>query len=249
MKRWEMSGCVSLLSENYFFVLYAYMHQAYDYLYQFWTPVNIIGSGPSPRWGASGGIDPANEPNSGNNVSNIMHVAGGTDSSNVFPSTQLYELLITGTIASDVVDVQGVWKSVSNSTQFPGNVDGGGTLISQTQSTNARVVISGGCGSDTNPSSAANTSCINPSTYVVTVGSLSAFSPGQCPAPRLGPTLVPNLNPSSTAFASQVFMLLGNIDHSAWDDNDGLSDGEVVCNSVEFVLSCHLMHERRLFWT
>jgi hypothetical protein len=71
----------------------------------------------------------------------------------------------------------------------------------------------------------------------------TAISPGSCPAPRVGATLVPNFNGFSTAFASQIFLLLGNFNSSIWEDSNGLAQGEVVScvfqNFNEFSVHLH----------
>lgn len=151
----------------------------------------------------------------------------------VFPSSDLYQLTVTGTLASDIASIQGIWKKIGTPSTVPGKVDQGGALISQSQATSARIVLSGGCGPDSKPTSV-GTSCIDSSTYALTVSSGAAVNISQCPVPRLGPTLVPNLNTGSTAFLSQSFMILGIFDESSWDDDGGLSKGEVVSYHISY---------------
>lgn len=205
-----------------------FLSQAYNFQNQFWTSIRLIGTPPSARWGAVGGIDPVIMPSSGNNVSTIFNIAGGANNQTAFPSSELWQLNITGTLASDLFTIQGVWENISvPSSPLPGKVEAGGALISQSQATQTRIAISGGCGPGISPTNT-NVSCIDPSTYVLTVSPSSSMSVGQCPAPRLGPVLVPNLNTASSSFASQTFMLLGTFDTSSWNDSGGLSHGEVV---------------------
>ncbi|KIJ56497.1 hypothetical protein M422DRAFT_22661 [Sphaerobolus stellatus SS14] len=206
---------------------------AFNFLFQLWAQLTTTGPNPSPRWGTAGGIDPAVEPTSGNNVSTVFHIAGGTDGKAIFPSTELYRLVVTGSLAQDTSSITGDWQVISTSNALSGKLDGGGTLISQTQASDARIVISGGCGSNSNPGSTPDVSCVDPSTDVFTVDPSTAFSPPQCPVPRLGPVLVPNYNSASSAFNSQSFMLLGLFDTSSWNDSDGLARGEVAVLDVD----------------
>ncbi|KAF8528839.1 hypothetical protein BU17DRAFT_79994 [Hysterangium stoloniferum] len=205
---------------------------AYSFLNQFWVEVNVSGPAPSPRWGTFGGIDPANVADSANNVSTVFNIGGGSNNEIVFASSDLYQLVVTGTLAADLTTIQGVWKNISLSSFLPGKTDAGGALISQTQARPARIVVTGGCGSNAAPL-LTNISCVDPANYVLTVSPQSSISPAQCPAPRLGPVMVPNLSGASTAFLSQSFMLLGIFDGSAWNDDGGLSKGEVAVLDVD----------------
>lgn len=184
--------------------------------------------GPSPRWGTSGGIDPTDTPNSGNDVSNGFIIAGGSDADSNFPLSEIWELNITGTLASDLNSLQGIWHDLSLSSNVPGKSDSGGALVPKSQAQPARIAITGGCGQSSSPLSA-NLTCVDPSTFVLTADPGSFTSIAQCPAPRLGPVLVPNLSPASASFTSQAFLLLGTFNESVWSDNGGLEKGEVVC--------------------
>lgn len=186
------------------------------------------GDGPSSRWGASGGIDPTDTPNSGNDVSNGFIIVGGSDAESNFPLSEIWELNITGTLASDVNSLQGIWRDLSLSSNVPGKSDSGGALVPKSQARPARIAITGGCGQNSSPLSA-NLTCIDTSTFVLTADPGSSASIAQCPAPRLGPVVVPNLNSASASFASQAFLLLGTFNESMWNDNGGLEKGEVVC--------------------
>jgi hypothetical protein len=63
---------------------------------------------------------------------------------------------------------------------------------------------------------------------VIDIAGRSFIAPSPCPAPRLDPILVPNTNSFSSRFASQVFLALGTVNASLWDDGGGLGNGEVV---------------------
>lgn len=209
---------------------FIHLIQAYDFMNEFWVQLNTSGGGPSPRWGASGGIDPTDTPNSGNDVSNGFNIAGGSDLESNFPLSEVWELNITGTLASDLNTLQGVWRNLSLSSRIPGKSDAGGTLVPKTQARPARIAISGGCGQTSSPLFS-NLTCVDPNTIVVTVNPSSSTSIPPCPAPRLGPVMVPNLSSASSLFASQAFLLLGIFNSTDWNDQSGLSKGEVVCSS------------------
>ncbi|KAF8489109.1 hypothetical protein JB92DRAFT_2756248 [Gautieria morchelliformis] len=204
---------------------------AYDFQNQFWTDVALAGTPPQARWGALGGIDPASRPSSANNLSNVFNIAGGADSNAPFPSSDMWQLNVTGTLASDLFNIQGVWTNNSLTSPLPGKSEAGGAVISQSQATQTRIAVSGGCGPSVNTTNT-NVSCVDPATYVLTVSPSSSITIGQCPAPRLGPVLVPNLNTASGSFVSQTFMLLGTFDSSAWNDSGGLAKGEVAVLDV-----------------
>lgn len=223
---WVMSGCVLMTLEAR--PVSSSFMQAYDYLNEFWVNVSLAGSPPAPRWGTVGGIDPAVIPGSGNNVNTTFYIMGGSNSQQSFPSSDAWQLVVTGTLASDVMSVQGQWQNNPLTSNLPGKTEAGGALISASQASGPRIVISGGCASSVSPLNA-NDTCVDPSTYVLTLPSGTSVSPSQCPAPRLGPAIVPNLNLASTSFISQAFMLLGTFDPSQWNDSGGLARGEVVC--------------------
>ena len=87
------------------------------------------------------------------------------------------------------------------------------------------IVVSGGCNVTTDMGS----SCATQDSFVLDINENSAISPPHpCPAPRVGAVLVPNENTFSSAFASQVFLLLGTFNTSLWQDGNGVEQGEVV---------------------
>ncbi|GJJ07332.1 hypothetical protein Clacol_001533 [Clathrus columnatus] len=205
---------------------------AYDFLNEFWVSVDTTNNGPSPRWGTSGGIDPTDTPNSSNDVSNNFTIVGGSDMVSNFPLSEIWELSLTGTLASDFDTVQGVWRNVSLSSRVLGKSDAGGALVPKTQARPTRIVASGGCRQNSSPLSP-NLNCVDSSTVVLTVDPGSSTSINQCPAPRLGPVMVPNLSSASASFASQAFLLLGTFNDSMWNDNGGLNNGEVAVLDVD----------------
>lgn len=89
------------------------------------------------------------------------------------------------------------------------------------------IVVSSGCNLTTPPQNM-STSCATQDSFILDIQHKISISPPPCPAPRVGAVLVPNENTFSSAFASQVFLLLGTFNTSLWQDNNGLAQGEVV---------------------
>jgi hypothetical protein len=199
--------------------------QEYDFNNQFWSPVNVFhgaghGAGPLPRWGASGGIDistpPVQDPLlSGPN--NTLYVAGGFDGIQATSLSDVWRLNISGTLSSNLPnDTVASWNQLTIG-NLPTRVGQAGTVISQ------QLISVGGC------NSTLSAGCMQEQdSYVVDVQRQQAVSPKPCPAPRTSPVLVPNMNRVSTSFSSQVYLLLGTLNTSRWQDDNGLKNGEVV---------------------
>lgn len=202
----------------------ALLIQEYDFNNQFWSQVQLSPGGPSPRWGASGGIDIRAIPNQDPIIpgpNNTFYLAGGFNGNTIDPLSDVWRLNISGTLSSNLPNsVQGSWEHLSIS-NLPGKLDQAGTVVLN------QIVASGGCNSTTPPTTT-NTTCARQDSFVINTDSASAVSPGPCPAPRISPVLVPNLNTFDTSFASQTFMALGGFNLSLWQDSNGHSQGEVV---------------------
>lgn len=196
----------------------------YDFNNQFWSEVNMSPGGPSARWGASGGIDIRTPPNQDPVVpgpNNTFYIAGGFDGTSVNSLSDVWRLNISGTLSSNLPNsVSGSWNHLSIG-NLPSRLEQAGTVIS------SQIIATGGCDSSSSLT-AVNATCAKQDSFVIEVQRQAAIFPGSCPAPRVGATLVPNLNGFSTAFASQTFLLLGNFDSSLWEDSDGLAQGEVA---------------------
>lgn len=124
---------------------------------------------------------------------------------------------VSGTLSSNLPnDSVGSWEQIPLD-NLATAVGQGGTVISD------QIVSSGGC----NDTATLDDSCAIQSTYVIN-GNGHAVTALNCPAPRLSPTVIPNGNSNSTAFGSQVLLLLGTFNTSLWDDGEGLKQGEVV---------------------
>lgn len=184
--------------------------------------------GPSPRWGASGGIDTRVAPVPDSVVpgpNNTFYLAGGYDGTTVSPLSDVWRLKIAGTLSSNLPDsVVGSWDRISIG-NLPGRVDQAGTVLSQ------QIISSGGCTS-TESLYAMNASCATQDSYIVDVQRQLAMSPGFCPTPRIGSVMIPNLNAFSSAFGSQAFLLLGITNTTLWNDSNGLTQGEVVSSGT-----------------
>ena len=196
--------------------------QEFDYNNQFWAEVNISPGGPSPRWGASGGIDtqvaPVNDPSGIPGPNNTIYLAGGTDGNGPIAISDVWELHLSGTLSSNLPNSsEGSWQH-SPIGKLPAIANQAGTVVGK------QIVAAGGC----NTSSVSNDSCALQSSYVLDIGVNSQISPGSCPAPRVGAALAQNFNGFSSSFSSQVFLLLGTFNDSLWDDGGGSHKGEVV---------------------
>ncbi|KAL0949966.1 hypothetical protein HGRIS_009986 [Hohenbuehelia grisea] len=193
----------------------------YDFINQFWSQVQISPGGPSARWGAAGGVD-FRTPFISDPVvpgpNNTFYLAGGYDGSSIQPLSDVWMLKMAGTLSSNLPDsAVGSWSRIPLSSKLSPRLQSGSTVIAQ------KIVSSGGC----NTASSKANACASNTSYVIDVDARSSISPAPCPAPRLDPVLIPNVNGFSTRFGSQAFMVLGTFDDSLWQDDGGLRKGEV----------------------
>lgn len=199
--------------------------QEFDYLNEFWDQVTLSSSSaPSPRFGASGGIDtridPASDPSNG--LKSSFYLAGGRDANKAFPLSDFWRLDVSGVLAANVQgQVSGSWERIAIE-DLPVAVEQAGTVVNQ------RTVAFGGC----NATSFTGNSCAQTQTYVLDATTGQRIAPPACPAPRLGAILVPNMNTFSGGFQQQAFILLGTTNTSLWDDDKGLEKGEVVSKRI-----------------
>ncbi|KIL70075.1 hypothetical protein M378DRAFT_156128 [Amanita muscaria Koide BX008] len=193
----------------------------FDLNSQFWSRVSVSPGSPSPRWGASGGIDTRVSTVQDPRLSypnNTFYLAGGTSGSQSDALSDIWRLNISGALAANLQSSVGSWEHLTIG-NLPAKVGQGGTVI------NNQIVSVGGCNSSAGNSSA----CAQQDSYVVTVGgSNNVISPNPCPAPRYGPALVPNMNAYSSSFSSQVFVLSGIYNSSLWDVGGSTNDGEIA---------------------
>ncbi|KAF8897520.1 hypothetical protein BD779DRAFT_1667490 [Infundibulicybe gibba] len=193
----------------------------YDFNNQFWAEVGISPGGPSPRWGASGGIDIRVSPISDPVIpgpNNTFYLAGGFDGNHPDPLSDVWRLNVSGTLSSNLpTDAKGTWENLMIS-DLPARVGQAGTVISH------QIAIAGGCSN----ASASGNACAQQDSFVVDAQRRSSTPLHPCPAPRLSPVLTQNFNPFSSSFSSQAFLLLGTFDKSLWQDDGGLDQGEVA---------------------
>ncbi|KAF8231918.1 hypothetical protein L208DRAFT_1274765 [Tricholoma matsutake] len=193
----------------------------YDFNNQFWSQVNVFhGPGPLPRWGASGGIDiltpPVQDPLlSGPN--NTLYVAGGFNGTQASSLSDVWRLHISGTLSPNLPNyTTASWDHLTIG-NLPTRAGQAGAVISQ------QIISMGGC------NLTFSIGCTQEQdSYVVDVQRQVAVSPKPCPAPRTSPVLVPNMNRLTTSFSSQVYLLLGTVNTSQWQDDNGLNNGEVA---------------------
>ncbi|KAF5331522.1 hypothetical protein D9611_007682 [Ephemerocybe angulata] len=197
---------------------------AFDFTNQFWSQISPTNAGPTPRWGASGGIDlqtpPIQDPVlPGPN--NTFYLAGGFDGRTIYPLSDTWRLNVSGTLSANLPNsVMATWEKIPVAQTLPSKVRQGGSIIGQ------RIISTGGCSTAIDENNG-DPSCAQQDSYVLDIARRSSISPGPCPAPRLDPVLVPNANVYSTNFASQVFLALGTFNNSLWSDGNGLSRGEI----------------------
>ena len=176
--------------------------------------------GPSPRWGAAGGIDISTPPIQDPIVpgpNNTFYLVGGYDGSQVDSLSDVWRLNISGTLSPNLpYNVSGSWDRISIPTFTP-LFNHSGVVISNT------IIVTGGCNSTTSIDD-----CPQQASHIINFQLPTEFSPTACPAPRTGPVLVANPNKFTTTFSSQVFLLLGIVNNTEWDDGGALGKGEVV---------------------
>lgn len=190
----------------------------FDFINKFWSEVTVTTTIPPPRWGASGGRDDTIPPDA-TTTSNTFYMSGGTDGTNMYPLSDVWDFTVTGTLSSNLAtnSTNGAWshKTVGNA----------GYSINQASTVVQTNLISvSGCNTTNN----SNESCAEGNSYVLEVGSNIEINPPSCPAPRYGGSLAPNLNTFSSSYGNQVFLVLGTFNSSLWDDQGGLQKGEVA---------------------
>ncbi|OCB87543.1 hypothetical protein A7U60_g5448 [Sanghuangporus baumii] len=194
----------------------------FDYNNQFWTNISISQGGPSARYNAAGGTDltasTVQDPIvAGPN--NTFYIAGGFDGQNALSLSDVWQFHVAGVLSSNNVDdVVGSWTQVQFSDNLPSRVRQGGAVMPS-----AMVVAAGGCSSD----DSSDNTCAQQDSHILNVNATRDISPDGCPAPRVGPVVVPNYNSASGSFAKQALMLLGTFNDTLWDDGNGLNRGEV----------------------
>ena len=176
--------------------------------------------GPSRRWGAAGGIDTSTPPIQDPIVpgpNNTFYLVGGYDGSQIDSLSDVWRLNISGTLSPNLpYNVSGSWDRVSIPNSPP-LFNHSGVVISNT------IILTGGCNSTTS-----GDDCPQQASYIINSQLQTEFSPTACPAPRTVPVLIANPNKFTTAFSSQVFLLLGIVNNTKWDDGGALAKGEVV---------------------
>ncbi|KAI9001435.1 hypothetical protein BD414DRAFT_574874 [Trametes punicea] len=202
----------------------------FDYTSQFWANVGVSPGGPSGRWGAVGGIDPrvpfTTDPKT-TTPNNTFYMAGGYDGQTVYPLSEVWRLEVSGTLSSNLPQaVNASWSRVTVQSNIEPRVSVGGTVIGQ------QIVAIGGCTSAASAEAIVDGSCAVQDSQIIDAsnGNVNNISP--CIAPRVDPTVVPNMCQASTSFGSQAFVLFGTFNHSLWDDGGGLERGEVAVLDV-----------------
>ncbi|TFK87067.1 hypothetical protein K466DRAFT_599803 [Polyporus arcularius HHB13444] len=193
----------------------------YSYTSKFWAQVGLSSGGPSARYGAVGGIDPRTSDSQGTVLTNSIYMAGGYDGKTLYPLSEVWQLTVAGTLSSNLPDsVTGSWSRVKVGGTIPGRVAVGGTMVGH------QVVAVGGCKS-ASTQSILDSSCAVQDAQIIDTASGGIMNPQPCPAPRINPAVVPNMNGASSSFNTQAFVLFGTFNSTLWDDGGGSARGEV----------------------
>jgi hypothetical protein len=200
----------------------------FNYLYDYWAQVSVDApTGPKGgRFGGVGGIDTRLDPvNSA--LTSKFYLAGGSDGSKLYPTSDLWRLDISGVLSPNVPGgVTGTWHHTPTKDGLPSIIGQGGAVLSEnTSEETSRVVAFGGC----NSTNTSGDSCAKGDSFVLYTPASSSIAPAACAAPRLGAAVAANMNSFDSSFQSQAFVLLGTFNSSLWDDGKGLEGGEVVC--------------------
>jgi hypothetical protein len=149
-------------------------------------------------------------------------MSGGADRSRVYPLSDVWRLDISGALASNLPDsASGTWEKLT--------VGSSGARFGQASAVvGTKIVGTGGCNSTQDNQRGA---CPGTDSYILDARTTREVAPGPCPAPRTGSVMVRNYNAFSPTFSSQVFLLLGTVNSSLWNDGKGLENGEIVCAS------------------
>ncbi|KAG6814168.1 hypothetical protein H0H92_000844 [Tricholoma furcatifolium] len=192
----------------------------FDFTNQFWSEVKISPGTPLPRWGACGGIDPTTAPIQDPVLpgpNNTFYLVGGYNGISPSSFSDVWRLNISGTLSSNLPnDTDGSWGHLTIG-QLPSKYNASGTVVGH------QIVVTGGC-----TSLSANGICAEQESYVIDTQQQTVATSSVCPAPRTGPVLVRNSNELTSTFSSQVFLLLGTLDITTWNDSGGLNNGEVA---------------------
>lgn len=142
----------------------------------------------------------------------------------MFPLSDLWRLNVSGILSPNLPrDVEGSWQRIPLTVTLPGRSGQGSTII------DSRIVSTGGCDNALETEQ----SCAQQDSYVIDFQRQSFIGPSACPPPRFDPVLITNMNAFSSRFSSQVFLTLGTIDPTLWDNADDLDIGEIV--SIHFI--------------
>ncbi|KLO10239.1 hypothetical protein SCHPADRAFT_856821 [Schizopora paradoxa] len=200
----------------------------FDYINQFWTQINISAGGPSARLSASGGTDALASPITDLTVegpNNTFYLVGGFDGKTLQPLSDAWTFEVAGVLSPNLAnDVVGSWTQVQLPNDLPSKVRQGSAVFPS-----GVVAIAGGCSSNDFDDNL----CAQQDAHVLNFDDNRDISPQNCPAPRVGPVVVPNYNTFSSTFISQAFVVLGTFNNTLWDDGGGLQNGEVDVFNID----------------
>lgn len=199
--------------------------QEFDYTSQFWGAVSISGDQPPARWGAAGGND-RRTPFNSLTLTTSLYVAGGFTADGSETLSDIWQLDLSGTLSSNnPTSLNGKWTQTQLHNKSLPQVGGAAGAV-VFEGSKQHIAAIGGCST----ASGSTAACAQPEAFVLDVDDSSNTNPSFCPPPRVGAAIAPNLNTASSTFAQQVFLLLGTLNTSQWQDDGGLRNGEVVCD-------------------
>ena len=194
---------------------YSSLSQEFDYEQQFWSEI-AMSPGSLALCGASGGADASAPDPQNTDLNTTFYVAGGPNNQ----TPNVYDINISGVESSNNIGslfgsfLQVPFPQLSSINRQASTVMPGGN-----------IVYYGGC----NGTSSQGLDCASQAGSTLDISSNRAINANICPAPRVGASLVPNLNTFASTYATQAFLLLGLFDQNAWNDSNALKQGEVVC--------------------
>ncbi|KAH7105631.1 hypothetical protein BKA62DRAFT_690371 [Auriculariales sp. MPI-PUGE-AT-0066] len=192
----------------------------------FWWQAPAADGGPGGRYGAVGGTDPASQGNL--DLTTSFTVAGGLDAQNAHPLSEIYTLVLGGTLAPNEQTVTTKWSKTTVSGSTSSLVGNAATVLS-----GGGLVAAFGCSADAGPDVGTYSAKCAVQQASSRASSAAWQSTGVCPAGRYGASAAPNLNTADTTFSSQAFILFGQLDADLWTESETSRAGDVSILDID----------------
>lgn len=154
---------------------------------------------------------------------------GGFDGTTLQPLSDAWKFEVAGVLSPNLPNSSvGSWSPVQIPKDLPSKVRQGSAVFPS-----GIVAVAGGCSSN----DFSDNVCAQQDAHIINFDANQDISPPNCPAPRVGPVVVPNYNTFISNVVSQAFVVLGTFNDTIWDDGGGLANGEVVRMSILKYLS------------